>query len=113
MGRPCLYQNALELDPSKYTHVHSAFASLTSDYKIKFQDSLAEYEFGNFKQIQGPKRILSIGGWDFSTNADTCTIFRSGVTAANRLTMATNIANFIRANNLDGVDIDWEYPAVS
>ncbi|CAN8105482.1 unnamed protein product [Discula destructiva] len=24
--------------------------------------------------------------------------------------MATNIANFIKANNLDGVDIDWEYP---
>jgi len=25
--------------------------------------------------------------------------------------MAQNIANFIVSNNLDGVDIDWEYPA--
>lgn len=25
--------------------------------------------------------------------------------------MAQNIANFIISNNLDGVDIDWEYPA--
>lgn len=25
--------------------------------------------------------------------------------------MAENIANFIVNNNLDGVDIDWEYPA--
>jgi GH18 family chitinase len=29
---------------------------------------------------------------------------------ANRLTMATKIANFIKKHDLDGVDIDWEYP---
>jgi GH18 family chitinase len=60
----------------------------------------------------GAKRILSIGGWDFSTNPSTYNIFREGVTAANRLTMATNIAKFINDNDLDGVNIDWEYPGV-
>ena len=38
--------------------------------------------------------------------------FRQGVKAANRLTMATKIANFVKENYLDGVDIDWEYPGV-
>lgn len=56
---------------------------------------------------------MSFGGWDFSTNPDTYNIFCQGVTDANRETMATNIANFIIDNNLDGVDIDWEYPGVS
>lgn len=42
----------------------------------------------------------------------TYNIFRQGVKAANRLTMATKIANFVKENYLDGVDIDWEYPGV-
>lgn len=63
-------------------------------------------------KISGPKKILSFGGWDFSAQPSTYNIFRQGVKAANRLTMATNIANFIKENNLDGVDIDWEYPGV-
>lgn len=40
-------------------------------------------------------------------------IFRNGVTAANRQTMANNIANFVKSNGLDGINIDWEYPGVS
>jgi len=57
---------------------------------------------------------LSFGGWSFSTDPSTYNIFRSGVaTAANQVAMAENIANFIFQYNLDGVDFDWEYPAVS
>jgi GH18 family chitinase len=56
------------------------------------------------------KKILSFGGWDFSTMPATYMIFREGVTPANRLKMATSIADFIKKHNLNGVDIDWEYP---
>jgi GH18 family chitinase len=111
-SRDCLYQDAIQIDGSKYTHLHFAFGVLTEDYQVKFQDTLTEYEFRNFKKISGPKKILSFGGWDFSAQPSTYNIFRQGVKAANRLTMATNIANFIKENNLDGVDIDWEYPGV-
>lgn len=112
LNRPWLYQDALQLDPSKYTHIHFAFATLTADYKVQTGDALSTYEFNNFKRIHGPARIVSFGGWDFSTNPSTYNIFRQGVTAANRLTLATSIANFVKANGLDGVDIDWEYPGV-
>jgi GH18 family chitinase len=86
---------------------------LTSDYQVVIGDGLATFEFQEFVALSGSKRILSFGGCDFSTSPSTYTIFCEGVTAVNRLTMATNIANFIKANNLDGVDIDWEYPGVS
>ena len=92
--------------------MHFAFATLTSDYQVRVGNLLSSYEFGVFRALQGPKKILSIGGWVFSTSPDTYLVFREGVKAANRLTMARNIANFINDNGLDGVDIDWEYPGV-
>lgn len=110
--RDCLYQDASQVDHSKYTHLHFGFADISSDYKISINDKSTNYQFLNFKHISGPKRIISFGGWDFSTQADTYQILRQGTNAANRKKLATNIANFVNENNLDGVDIDWEYPSV-
>ncbi|SPO01630.1 related to RF2 protein [Cephalotrichum gorgonifer] len=110
MNRPCLYQDALQIDTSKYTHLHFGFGTLTPSYEVQVGDALSSYQFGEFKRIQGAKRILSFGGWAFSTEPNTYLIFRHGVRAENRLTMATNIADFIKKHDLDGVDIDWEYP---
>ncbi|KAF7556019.1 hypothetical protein G7Z17_g1692 [Cylindrodendrum hubeiense] len=110
LNRECLFQDASQIDHPEFTHLHFAFGTLTSDYKVKTGDALSSYEFGNFKLIKGPKKILSFGGWDFSTLPATYKIFREGVTSANRRKMASNIADFIRENDLDGVDIDWEYP---
>jgi hypothetical protein len=83
---------------------------LTPTYDVYVGDALASFQFSEFKRITGAQRILSFGGWDFSTMPETYLIFRNGVKPANRLTMATKIANFIKEHNLDGVDIDWEYP---
>ncbi|PLB35221.1 putative class V chitinase [Aspergillus candidus] len=109
-GRECLYQDALQIDGSKYTHLHFAFATLTDDYEVVFEDKIMEYEFSNFLNISGPKKVLSFGGWGFSTSPDTYHIFRQGVKPANRLKFATNVANFIKDRGVDGVDVDWEYP---
>ncbi|KGO70456.1 Peptidoglycan-binding Lysin subgroup [Penicillium italicum] len=109
--RDCLYQDVTQVDHSKYTHLHFGFGDISSDYKISIDDKLANYQFNNFKHISGPKRIISFGGWDFSTQESTYQILRQGTSAANRKKLATNIAKFVNDNNLDGVDIDWEYPS--
>lgn len=111
-ARPCLYQDARQIDTNKATHVHFAFGLLTDTWDVSTGDAMTTYEFKAFLRLSNVKRILSFGGWAFSTEPSTYNIFRTGVTSANRLTMATKIANFIKANNLDGVDIDWEYPGV-
>ncbi|KAK3312158.1 hypothetical protein B0H66DRAFT_578425 [Apodospora peruviana] len=110
MGRECLYQDASQIDRSAYTHVHFGFGTLTPAFEVETGDILSTYQFEQFKKIGGVKRILSFGGWDFSALPATYMIFRNAVTDANRLKAATNIANFIKKHNLDGVDIDWEYP---
>lgn len=110
LGRKCLYQDALQIDTSKYTHLHFGFGTLTPSYEVEVGDVLSTYQFNEFKRVQGAKRILSFGGWDFSTFPETYYIFREGVKPANRMTMARNIADFIKKHELDGVDIDWEYP---
>lgn len=46
-----------------------------------------------------------------STSPDTYTIFRDGVSANNSQIFAANLANFFAQWGLDGVDVDWEYPA--
>lgn len=106
----------MQIDASAYTNLHFGFAVLNSDYSVDSTfggDQLTAFEFSQFLRVSGAARILSFGGWDFSTDPSTYMIFRNGVTSANAETMATNMANFIIENNLDGIDIDWEYPGVS
>lgn len=92
MGRECLFHDASPIDASAYTHIHFGFGTLTTDYEVEVGDELSTYQFGEFKRISGTKRIFSFGGWDFSTSPATYLLFRNGVTSANRLKMATNVA---------------------
>ena len=46
-----------------------------------------------------------------STDPATYTIFRNAVgSTANRQIFSSNLVAFVKQYNLDGVDIDWEYP---
>jgi hypothetical protein len=113
LGRKCLYQSASQLNLHDSTHIFFSFGVFDSNFKINVGDELSSYEFNQFKQLPKIKRILSIGGWGFSTDPSTYNLFREGVKPKNRQALANNIAFFIIANDLDGVNIDWEYPGVS
>ncbi|KAL1960145.1 hypothetical protein VTO42DRAFT_8688 [Malbranchea cinnamomea] len=99
------------IDPKEYTHVHFAFPEITDDYEVDV--SQVQAEFDAFVRLKGIKRILSLGGWSFSTELDSFPIFRKGVTPENRKRFAQNVVNFIKKHKLDGVDFDWEYPGTS
>ena len=107
--RPCLNMDVTDIDTTKFTHIHFAFGNITSDYRIDVSGAQAQFDL--MKSMTGIKRIISFGGWAFSTEAPTYNIFRSGVTAENRALLATNVYNFVTEHGLDGVDFDWEYPA--
>ena len=107
-SRPCLTMSVDQINTTFYTHVHFAFATITSDYAINVTG--LEDQLSLFSNMTGVKRVLSIGGWSFSTDADTYMIFREAVTIANRDTLITSIVDFLDEWDLDGVDFDWEYP---
>lgn len=106
----------LEID-SAWSHIHFAFANITEDFKVDMTG--VEDEFEAFKRLKPPsgyegvikQKVLSFGGWSFSTGRDSYAIFRKGVTNAQRSRFATNVVNFAKDNDLDGLDFDWEYPS--
>lgn len=107
--RPCLNMNAFSIPTDSYTHVHYAFGNITPAYDVN--DGGYSDQFQQFLKLPSPlKRIMSFGGWAFSTDPSTYMIFREAVAPANAQAFAQNVANFLAANNLDGVDFDWEYP---
>lgn len=68
---------------------HFAFGNITSDYDVDVSGLQDAYD--DFKGLKDVNRILSFGGWSFSTDADTAPIFREGVTTEQRQTFAKNV----------------------
>lgn len=99
-----------EIDTSVYTHIHYSFIELNEDFSIN-TDKVAD-QLPLFLGMKGIKKIVSVGGWAFSTEPETYNIFREAVaTPENRDTLVTNIIDFLEEYDLDGVDWDWEYHA--
>jgi GH18 family chitinase len=105
---------SVEQIPSSYTHIHFAFANITQGtFEPEITDETVKEQFEIFKQMKNVKKIISFGGWDFSTMPGTFSILRQAAQPGNRELFTKNIVAFLEEHKLDGVDIDWEYPGVS
>ncbi|KAL4905791.1 hypothetical protein BDW74DRAFT_184860 [Aspergillus multicolor] len=110
--RDCLNLRARNANTDlSYTHMHWAFAGInTEDWTVAINDSYGQWE--DFKSLN-VKRIISFGGWGFSTEPETYDVLRQAMSPANRATFASNVAKFLSDEGLDGVDFDWEYPGAT
>jgi chitinase len=100
-----------QIDAKKLTHINYAF--------VNVQDSLAVLtnlitDSTNFRKLNGLKRInpelkivISIGGWAWSENFSDAVL-----TESSRKKFAVSSVDIVRQFDLDGVDIDWEYPGM-
>ncbi len=99
------------IDAKKLTHINFAF--------VDVKDSLAwltniATDTINFRKLVGLKKdnpdlkiIISIGGWSWSEN------FSDAVfTETSRKKFAESSVKIVEEFDLDGVDIDWEYPGL-
>ncbi|MCB0689942.1 MAG: hypothetical protein KDC53_25555, partial [Saprospiraceae bacterium] len=96
-------------DANKVTHINYAF--------VNVKDSMAwltnlETDSTNFKNLNTLKEInpnlkilISIGGWSWSENFSDAVL-----TPSSRKKFAETSVEIVSTYDLDGVDIDWEYP---
>lgn len=113
--------NPETIDYSKYTILNYAFFKPEADGTISYGDSWADqnllgkpYKYNDSNtlihqaHLHGVKVLVSIGGWTWSKPFP--------VIAADpelRYRFAQECARLIREHDLDGIDIDWEYPGFS
>lgn len=108
--RPCmnLDQYGLQdmIDSNGYTEIHYSFGVI-SDYQVDITNMTTFYEFLN---VTGVKKVVTFGGWAFSTDDDTIHIFGEAV---QQETFVNSVVSFVNQYNLDGIEIDWEYPGAT
>lgn len=97
-----------DVDAEKLTHINYAFAQVTEQHTITFQDEDAS---GHLAQLQALKAhnpdlkiLVSVGGWGAKNFTD------AALTDSSRATFAKSAIEMIKRYDLDGIDIDWEFP---
>ncbi|KAJ5156895.1 glycoside hydrolase family 18 protein [Penicillium canariense] len=106
--RNCLNMRIGDIDVTEYSYIHWAFTSIGDDFSVIINDTYNQWD--SFKSMLQVNKILSFGGWGFSTDPATYDKLRQAMEPVNAPTFVQNIFDFVEANGLDGVDFDWEYP---
>jgi chitinase len=97
------------IDPRNVTHLNYAFAKIRGDQEtVYFEEKDAAEDLARLRRLKeiNPelKVILSIGGWGAEWFSD------AALTADARCRFATSAVALLKEHQLDGLDIDWEYP---
>lgn len=103
--------DATKIDPTLLTHINYAFVNVKNN-KAFLQN--LKTDTANFNRLNSLKKknpelqlLISIGGWSWSENFSDAVL-----TDALRKDFAKSAVAIIRQYQLDGVDIDWEYPGM-
>jgi hypothetical protein len=99
-----------QLDYSRYTHIIYAFGIPNANGTVNpIENSARLVDLVTRGRANNTKVLLAIGGWLNSSPGNTP--FESISTNPAAITQFVNTcANLVTQYNLDGIDIDWEYP---
>ena len=103
--------NPNTIDAKQLTHINYAFVNV-KDNRAQLDNE--KRDSANFARLNTLKQknpdlqiLISIGGWSWSENFSYAVL-----TEQLRKDFAKSAVAIIRKYQLDGVDIDWEYPGI-
>lgn len=99
-----------QVDPRKLTRINYAFSNIQDGQMVLGAPADAQ----NFAQLRAMRNanpgltvLVSVGGWLWSTNFSDMAL-----TAQSRQIFEDSVMRFLAQYDLDGLDIDWEYPGM-
>ncbi|OKP10021.1 Endochitinase [Penicillium subrubescens] len=114
--RPCNKFWPEQIPLGIYTHINFAFATIdpetfevrpdrTTDLKVLSRVTALK------RQDPDLKVMIALGGWTFSDPGPTQMVFSDiARSTENQKKFFASITKFLSTYDLDGVDLDWEYP---
>ncbi|RXH58896.1 glycoside hydrolase family 18 protein [Granulicella sibirica] len=99
-----------EVAATKLTRINYAFANVTDGKVVEgFAHDRENFAILNALKQQNPtlKILVSVGGWTWSKNFSD-----AALTKESRRIFIDSSVDFVLRYNLDGLDIDWEYPGL-
>ena len=103
-----------QIDATRLTHINYAFANIIDGQVMFGSDKIDDNERNRddiraltaLKEVNPELKVLvSVGGWGWSGNFSDAALSDSS-----RERFAVSAAAFVREHDLDGIDLDWEYP---
>lgn len=109
-ARPSSSMALSEIDASRLTHINYAFADVQNNRIILRRDDDARH-LADLVALRNDhphlKILVSVGGWSWSDNFSD-----AALTDSSRKSFAQSGVALIREHQLDGIDLDWEYPGL-
>lgn len=99
-----VYGTPGNIDATRLTHINYAFASIVNG-QVYVANPGDLSRLVSLKSVNpNLKVLLAVGGWGAEGFSD------AALTEASRTAFANSCLSAINNNNLDGIDLDWEYP---
>jgi chitinase len=99
-----------QIDPSKLTRINYAFSNIEAGRMVPGSPSDAQ-NFALLRSLRNTNPnltiLVSVGGWLGSTNFSDMALTRDS-----RTVFEDSVMQFLTRFDLDGLDIDWEYPGM-
>jgi chitinase len=99
-----------QIDPHLITRINYAFANIKDGRIVTGSD----FDAQNFATLTALRKVspaltvlVSVGGWEWSGGFSD-----AFVTEQSRQTFIESVMAFLKTYDLDGLDIDWEYPGL-
>ncbi|MEU1745388.1 glycosyl hydrolase family 18 protein [Micromonospora arida] len=92
---------------NKLTHINYAFVLPNSNGTLQGVDGARLSSLVSQGHANNVKVSIAVGGWNDGNDSAFETL---AANATSRTNFVNNLVNFVNQYNLDGVDMDWEYP---